>query len=327
MHPVVTIEQHLPAIPQPVSDRTRQVIRSRHAESTRRAYAADVRAFDAWVRAKGLGDALAASPAVVADFLTEQADAGLKPATLTRRLAAIRYMVAEAQELGRLDPNVPVPTDAKVVRDAMAGIRRTVGTAQRKAAPATADRLRAMLDACGDGLQGLRDRALLALGFGGAFRRGELVALTVADIEATADGLMVRLVRSKTDQEGRGQQVPVLDGPRLRVKAALEDWIAAAGITEGPVFRTLGKGGRVLPRALTDRSVADIVKLRAEQAGLDPALFSGHSLRAGFLTSAATAGASVFSMMAVSRHRKVDTLAGYVRAGQAFRDHAGQAFM
>jgi site-specific recombinase XerD len=327
MPDIVTIEQHLPAMQRAVSDRTRQVIRSRHAEATRRAYAADVRAFDAWVRDKGLGDALAVSPAIVADYLTEQADAGLKPATLTRRLAAIRYMVLEAQELGRLDPALPVPTGAKVVRDAMAGIRRTVGMAQRKAAPATADRLRTMLDACDDSLQGLRDRALLALGFGGAFRRGELVALTVADIEQTDDGLLVRLMRSKTDQDGRGQQVPVLDGPRLRVKAALADWIAAACITDGPVFRTLGKGGRVLPRALTDRSVADIVKRRAEQAGLDPAMFSGHSLRAGFLTSAATTGATVFSMMTVSRHKKVDTLAGYVRAGQAFKDHAGSAFM
>lgn len=327
MTDIVTIEQQLPATRLAVSDRTRQVIRSRHSEATRKAYATDVQAFDAWVRGKGLGDALAASPGIVADFLTEQADAGLKPATLTRRLAAIRYMVLEAQELGRLDPRVPVPTDAKIVRDAMAGIRRTVGTAQRKAAPATADRLRAMLDACGDDLQGLRDRALLALGFGGAFRRSELVGLTVADIEASTDGLMVRLGRSKTDQEARGQQVPVLDGPRLRVKAALDDWLRAADITDGPVFRTLGRGGRVLPRALTARSVADIVKRRAEQAGLDPALFSGHSLRAGFLTSAATTGASVFAMMTVSRHRKVDTLAGYVRAGQAFKDHAGQAFM
>jgi integrase len=236
-------------------------------------------------------------------------------------------MVTEAQELGLLDPALPVPTDAKIVRDAMAGIRRTVGSLQRKAAPATADRLKAMLDACDSSLQGMRDRALLALGFGGAFRRSELVALTVADIEQTDDGLLVRLMRSKTDQEGRGQQVPVLDGPRLRVRAALADWIAAAGIVDGPVFRTLGKGGRILPRALTDRSVADIVKRRAEQAGLDPVLFSGHSLRAGFLTSAATAGATVFAMMAVSRHRKVDTLSGYVRSAQAFQDHAGSAFM
>ena len=327
MTDVVAVQQHLPAPQQAVSDRTRQIIRSRHAESTRMAYATDVRVFDAWMRGKGLGDALMVSPAIVADFLTEQADSGMRPATLTRRLAAIRYMIIEAQDLGRMDPSMPVPTGAKVVRDAMAGIRRTVGTAKRQAAPATADRLRAMLDACGDDLQGLRDRALLALGFGGAFRRSELVGLTVADIEATTDGLMVRLMRSKTDQEGQGQKVAVLDGPRLRVKAALDDWMRAADITEGPVFRTLGKGGRVLPRALTARSVADIVKRRAEQAGLDPVLFSGHSLRAGFLTSAATAGATVFSMMSVSRHKKVDTLAGYVRSARAFQDHAGAAFM
>jgi site-specific recombinase XerD len=103
-------------------------------------------------------------------------------------------------------------------------------------------------------------------------------------------------------------------------------WLDAAGITTGPVFRSLRKGGKVGAR-LTDRSVAKIVKGHAARVGLDPALFAGHSLRAGFLTSAAAGGASIFKMMDVSRHRSVDTLRGYVRDAEIFKDHAGAGLL
>jgi integrase len=184
-----------------------------------------------------------------------------------------------------------------------------------------------MLAACGTNLVGKRDRALLALGFGGAFRRSELVALRVEDLEFAKEGLKVRVQRSKTDQDGAGQTVPVLDGPRLSVKAAVSDWMAAAGIDSGPLFRRLIKGGTVTPDSLTDRSVANIIKERAEQAGLDANRFSGHSLRAGFLTSAAANGADLWKMAEVSRHRKIETLRTYVREAQAFQGHAGSGFM
>ena len=129
-------------------------------------------------------------------------------------------------------------------------------------------------------------------------RRSELVALTVADLEEVEEDLRVHVRRSKTDQTG-----------------------------EGPVFRPLRKGGGVLPVALSTKSVAEIVKGYAALAGLDPALFAGHSLRAGFLTSAAVAGASVFKMMEVSRHRSMETVRGYVRDAELFRDHAESAFL
>lgn len=251
-------------------------------------------------------------------FLADQATQGKRPATLMRRLAAIRHLHQES--------GLATPTDAEHVKSTMAGIRRTTGTAQRQVAPATHDKVRAMLEACGEDLRGKRDRALLALGFGGAFRRSELAALRVEDLHFADEGLRVQLNRSKTDQEGAGQQVPVLDGQRLRVKAAVRDWLEAAGIESGLVFRQITKAGRVLG-SLTDRSVAEIVKRRAEQAGLDADQFSGHSLRAGFLTSAAASGASIFKMMEISRHRKVDTVRGYVRHAEAFKDHAGAAFM
>jgi hypothetical protein len=103
-------------------------------------------------------------------------------------------------------------------------------------------------------------------------------------------------------------------------------WRDAAGITTGPLFRSVRKGGKLGDR-LTDQSVGDIVKMHAERVGLDPALFAGHSLRAGFLTSAAKRGASIFKMMDQSRHRSVDTLRGYVRDAEIFRDHAGAGLL
>jgi integrase len=104
------------------------------------------------------------------------------------------------------------------------------------------------------------------------------------------------------------------------------EWLAAAGIVEGPVFRRVRKGGRLLPD-LSPQNVALIVKAYAKRLGLDPGAFSGHSLRAGFLTSAAARGASLFKMMDVSRHKSVDTLRGYVRDADAFRDHAGAGLL
>lgn len=302
---------------QPVVEQAKQFMRSRHADATRRAYAADCMVFKGWCDEAGL-EALPATAPTVVLFLTAQASKGLKAATLVRRLAAIRHLHREAGH--------PSPTDDEAVRATLAGIKRANGTAQRRVAPATAERVRAMLDVCGDDLRGKRDKALLALGFGGALRRSELVALQVEDLEIGDEGVRVTVRRSKTDGEGAGQVVPVLDGSRVRVRAAIREWVEAAGIQSGPVLRQLARGGRVLG-SLTDRTVANVIKQRAEQAGLDPALFSGHSLRAGFLTSAAASGANLFKMMDVSRHRRVDTVRGYVRTAEMFKDHAGASFM
>ena len=105
--------------------------------------------------------------------------------------------------------------------------------------------------------------------------------------------------------------------------AAVKAWLKAADITDGPVFGPIAKGGRIQAARLTDRSVADVVKTHARRAGLDPKQFAGHSLRSGFLTSAAARGASIFKMADQSRHKSIDTLRGYVRDAEIFKDHAG----
>lgn len=299
------------------ADAANALLKARHSETTRRVYAADALRFRDWCVSSHLCP-LPAEPQSVALFVASEIQRGINPRTISRRLAAIRHLHLEA---GLLDP-----TAAEVVRAVLSGARRTVGCAPRQAAPATAGAIEKMLGTCDDSLQGRRDRLLLSLGFGGAFRRSELVALDVADIEVVEHGLRVLVRRSKTDQTAQGQHVPVADGPRTRVKAALEAWLTAAGITEGPIFRPVSKGGKVLCSRLSDRSVAIVVKHRAALAGLDPAKFSGHSLRRGWITSAAEAGADVLRIMDVSRHRRVETVRGYVQRANEFVGHAGMAF-
>lgn len=289
------------------------------SDATRRAYKSDFGLFAVWCRARSNLEPLGASPEAVAAFLAGQASAGVRPSTLTRRLAAISY----AHRLAGL----PSPAAHEAVRAVLRGIRRKMGTAPKQKAPATAERVAAMLDAIpADTLRGKRDRALLLLGFAGAFRRSELVALEVADLAFEPDGMRVRVRRSKTDQDGQGQEIAIPRGVKLRPVAAVQDWIKTAGITGGPLLRRVDRHGKARG-ALTPQSVALVVKRHADAAGLDPGEFAGHSLRAGFLTSAAEAGADALRMMEVSRHRRVETAAGYVRRGNLFRGHAGARFL
>jgi integrase len=219
------------------------------------------------------------------------------------------------------------PTTSEAVKAVLAGIRRSIGTAVTRKAPITVKAVRAMLEEMPDDLRGLRDRALLLIGFAGALRRSELVALDVADLEEGAEGIFVRIKRSKTDQEGQGDFVSIPHGFRLRPVAALKAWLQAAGVTEGPIFRSINKGGQLTRQRLSDRSVADIIKKRSATAGLDAKALSGHSLRSGFVTEALANGAEVFRVMDVTRHRQLNTLKVYDRRAKAFQDHAGATFL
>jgi integrase len=149
----------------------------------------------------------------------------------------------------------------------------------------------------------------------------------VADLEETEDGLRVTIRRSKTDQEGLGVTIAIVRGGAYCPVKAVKAWLDAAGITEGPIFRPVRKGGAVRDRRLTAKSVNDIVKASAASVGLDASNFGAHSLRSGFLTSAARRGASIFKMRDVSRHKSMDVLQSYVRDADLFRDHAGAGLL
>ena len=293
------------------------------AASTRRKYEKAWTAFATWCQAQG-HQPLPAHPGVVAVYLSRGADRGLSPSTVTVALAAIGWVHRRA--------GTPPPQCAEggtVIGDVVSGIRREHGKPPNRKTAADGDILRDVLQAIdGDGLRAVRDRALLAFGLACCLRRSELVALDLADIAAVPEGLRVTIRQAKTDQEGRGATIAVPDGRRLRPVARLQDWIGRAGLTDGPLFRRLSNAGdKVLDAPLSDRAVARVVQARVAAAGFDPAAFGGHSLRAGFLTSAARAGASVFKMREVSRHKTIQVLANYVRDARIFEDHAGSGFL
>ena len=210
----------------------------------------------------------------------------------------------------------------------MRGIRRTIGTAKEQKAPATADLI--MTDAGplpghpgrqarpGADRAGLRRRVP-------ALRTG--ARSTMADLVEVPDGLRVLIRHSKTDQEGQGQEVAIPRGYRLRPVEAVQTWLAAAEISDGPVFRPVAEGGRLQPAPWRTTRSPPIVKRYAGLAGLDPALLRRPQPARGFLTSAAEAGASIWKMTEVSRHRSIDTLRGYVRRVDLFKEHAGAAFL
>jgi len=292
------------------------------APATQRAYAADWRRFDQWCTARSL-DTLPADPRVVAVFLAAEADAGAAPVTIGRRLAAIGWMHRRA---GFQPPQAR--EGAAAILEVVAGIRRSHGVAPVRKQAADADVLRDMLRAIpGEDLRSVRDRAVLAVGMAGAFRRSELVALRWSDLERVPEGLRLTIRRGKTDQEGAGVTIAIPEGRRLRPKALLKEWIARGGITDGFLFRRLTAAGLVTPAPMSDRSIARLVQARAADAGYGAADFAGHSLRAGFLTAAARSGASMFKMREVSRHKSMQVLADYVRDAELFRDHAGEGFL
>jgi integrase len=287
------------------------------AANSRRAYSRHWQGFTSWCEGHGL-DPLPADGRTVALWLTELASEGLSVATMAQALAA----VARAHRAAELPP-----PSGRALEDTWAGIRRELGVAPNRKAPLLTDDLARALEAIdGDSMIELRDRALLLVGFGGALRRSELAALEVRDLSFEAEGVAFHLRRSKTDQEGQGRDVgiPHRLGKGLHPVQALRRWLEAAGIDEGPVFRRVDRHGNVGISPLRTQSIAKVVKRRAAAVGLDPANVSGHSLRAGLVTSAAKVGKPLPAIMAQTGHRNVGTVQGYIRRATLFEDNAAE---
>jgi site-specific recombinase XerD len=212
-----------------------QFARAEKAPATRRAYRSDFAAFQSWCEGKGLAG-LPAEPETIAAFLASEAARGVKAATIGRRVAAIRH----AHKLAGHES----PTASEIVKTTVRGIRRTIGATKAPKAPLVAEAVRAMAQAAPAGLKGVRDRALLLLGFAGAFRRSELVGLDVDDVQEEEDGARVTIRRSKTDQEAAGQTIAVVRGGTAATcpVRALRAWLEAAGIADGAIFRPVAKG-------------------------------------------------------------------------------------
>jgi integrase len=293
-----------------ISESTRRYAEESRSKATRDAYAADLRAFRNW------GGQIPATPAEVADFLSWCADAGYAAATIQRRVSAISQA---HQALG-----VDNPTRSEGVRRTHRGIRRTLGAATVKKSAITSSDLRSYFASINGDLRAIRDRSILTMGLAGAFRRSELAALEVEDLEETTEGYRVTVRRSKTDQEGRGQVKVIVYGRDQATCPVLllRTWLKGAGIESGPLYRPINRGGRVGPDGLTGRSVAEVVKRAARALGKDPSSFSGHSLRRGFITEASHAGAQIQEIMEQTGHSSFQTVRRYIEYSKTSKGNA-----
>jgi integrase len=280
------------------------------SENTRLAYRKAWQDFEGYCRTNRFGS-LPAKPETIMAYLTWLADSGYKPSTIQVRLSAIAFVHAR-KYAG--DPNYVNPAQSEMVSVVMSGIRRELRGSTARKDPITRAELSKMVDELPHDLHGIRDRAILLLGFAGALRRSEIVSLDLKHVRFTPKGMTVTLPYSKTDQAGEGMsKTMVRSKGRLCPVRALEMWIEEAGIERGPIFRAVDKWGHVRPTRLSDRAIALIVKQAAEMAGLSAFDFSGHSLRAGFVTQAADDGLQEWMIQKVTGHKSADVLRRYIR--------------
>jgi len=313
--------------------RAADLARQSKAANTLRAYRSAWTQYVVWCARFGFAP-IGADPQVVALHIADIADR-LAPATIRLRLSAI---VAAHRLLGlQLDPK------HHVIAAVTGGAMRQKGRApKRLAKPVQPAALRRIAAACPEDAVGVRDRAMILLGFGAACRRSELTALDIADVVLDERGAAVTITRSKTDQEGVGAVVAIhgTDDPVLDVRAALAAWLAIRGrhVEVGddrlpsadersgrvPLFCQLSKTGRPLGRRLSDYAVVRMIKAAAARAGIDPSGYSGHSLRSGLATSAAGAGATLAEIMDQGRWKSVDMAKHYVREAEIWRNPAAR---
>jgi integrase len=289
-----------------LAEKARQYIHNSKSPATLRAYAAHWKTFTGFCEQHGV-TSLPATPEAVCAFMIEQAE-NLRAATLTAKLSAIAYQHRVSKQ--------PNPCDTAEVKEMLAGIRRTLGTAPRRKKAITPDILMRILAALPDSLRGRRDRAILLVGWASAMRRSELAAMRVEDITFTNYGARVLIPRSKTDQEGEGQFIHLEKGDdsALCPITALRNWLNTCGVTSGTVFRGIDlMTGRMNDEAISGRQIARIVKDAAARVGESAHEFAGHSLRSGFVTSALAAGAGEIDVMEQTRHTSSKMLKVYSR--------------
>lgn len=286
-------------------------IQAASSDNTRLAYQSDIKHF------LSAGFHLPATDVEVEQYLRQAAD-HQNPRTLVRRLTALR-------QWHRLQ-NVTDPTQSPLVMKTLKGIKRLHGRPRRQALTLRLEDLDQLVKHLNqqDSLLSIRNKALLLVGFFGAFRRSELVAMHWEDVRFVNDGMIITLARSKTDQGGEGQQcvIPFGNEDRCPVRALL-DWRKASKAWNGPIFRRLSKTGRLLKAAITDNYLNKYIQQLARDAKLpNSELYSCHSLRRGFATEAARLGASMPAIQRHGRWKSVRTVIEYIEAGRQFKDSA-----
>ncbi len=292
------------------------LMRAAKANSTRKAYRSDWRDFESWCNAHQL-PSLPSTPQTVALYIADCVN-HLAAATISRRLASI----TKAHQAAGFT-NSPASTKNFVVGEVLQGARRKLGVAQKGKEPLLVNDVRRLVAACPPNLLGLRDRALVLIGFAGAFRRSELASICSSDLTFSDSGLVIHLRHSKTDQEGEGREVAIPFGEHEETcpVRALREYLAAASITGGSVLRSINRHGQPSTNIHPD-SIATIVKRAAARAGIDATNLAGHSMRSGMATQAAMNGAGEREIAKTTGHKSRRVLRRYIRTGQLFRENA-----
>ena len=300
-----------------LSAKSKRRMRKSKSDNTLKSYSADWNDFTDWCQAHELSP-LPCQPEDIVNYINDLADHA-KANTVSRRVTAISENHIAA---GYQDSN---PAKHVMVHNAMQAIRREKGTFQHGKSPILMETLPLLADMLsGNDLVTLRDKALLFLGFAGAFRRSELVAVQVEDLTFTPQGLIVFIPQSKGDQAGAGSQIAIPYNPDKEICTvrAVRNWMEAAGINEGPLFRGFKRNRLPRDTQLNDKAVADIVKKYMARLGLNPDDFAGHSLRRGFATSAAQHDLNTLEIMRQTRHKSEKMVHRYIEQGNLFKENA-----
>ncbi len=299
-----------------LSDKSLSTLAETKSENTIDAYESDWNDFCDWCKYHKTSSFPAEAETIV-NYINDLADFA-KASTIRRRVSAIseNYNAAGLSEKN--------PCRAWIVKEALIGLNRKKGTAQKGKTPIYWNELEQMVSYMNmNNLTDVRDKAILLLGFLGAFRRSELSGLNVEDLALYPQGLVITLTHSKTDQEQAGQRIgiPYIDDKNMCAITAVNRWMTEAGIKEGPLFRSILKNGKPSARRLSDKSINLIVKKYVSLIGLPPDLYGAHSLRHGFATYAALNGVEERLIMKQTRHKSVEMVRHYINEADLFTNN------
>jgi site-specific recombinase XerD len=302
-----------------LQDETLLNLKSSKANNTIRAYKSDFRDFGLFCSKNGFRS-LPSEPRTISLYLTYLATKEIKLSTLKRRLVSIG--VIHKLKGHYLDTKHP-----SIIENIM-GIKRRKGSIQKGKKPLLINNLKKLINVIdskiSEEIKRLRDRSIILIGFSGGFRRNEIVSLDYDDLDFVSEGLKINLKRSKTDQFGEGtiKGLPYFDNFQYCPVTSVKRWIEVSNIKSGPLFRRFSKGSKLTENRLTDQSIALLIKNYLRLAGIDNSNYSAHSLRSGFATSAAEAGAEERSIMAMTGHKSTEMVRRYIREANLFKNNA-----
>jgi len=294
-------------------------LKSSKAENTVRAYKSDFKDFGLFCAQNGF-KSLPSEPKVVSLYLTHLSTKDVKMSTLKRRLVSIA--VIHKLKGHYLDTKHPI-----IIENIM-GIKRRKGSIQKGKKPLLINNLKLLINVIDEynkeDIIKLRDRSIILMGFSGGFRRSEIVSLNYDDLDFVTEGLKINIKRSKTDQFGEGslKGLPYFDNTKYCPVLSLKNWIEISNINSGPLFRRFSKSSKLLENRLSDQTIALLIKKYLKLAGINNKDYSGHSLRSGFATAAAEAGAEERNIMAMTGHKSTEMVRRYIKEANLFKNNA-----